>query len=207
MNAGILATFQPVVVRHFNWGPNSIASVTVVGTGASVAVSLAMTRFRLQPQWQTLAASLLYVLGVVFFTAQPLREWRVVLGYLFGIKAQIIFMSPFIAIFSTLIGSVRVTNRLTTVLCLAPPCGAALGTSAAPLFVSVSDSPLFMLVSVPALVAVTLIGLGWHLMEGDSKKLNNKNGWKLRWGRQWSKDSEVPSLPSPRSEPQAALLT
>jgi len=183
MNAGILATFQPVVVNHFSWGSTTIASVTVMGTGLSVVISLAMTRFRLQPQWQTLAASLLYLLGVVIFTAQPLRQWRVIVGYLLGIKAQILFMSPFIAIFSTLIGSVRVTNKLTTVLCLAPPCGAALGTSVAPAFVAISDTPWFMTVTVPALVAVANIGLGWDLMEGDAKKLN--------WGRQWSRTSEI----------------
>jgi len=175
MNAGILATFQPVVVSHFSWGSTTIASVTVIGTGLSVVISLAMTHMRLQPQWQTLAASLLYFLGVAVFTAQPLRQWRVVLGYMFGIKAQILFMSPFIAKFSTLIGSVRVTNRLTTVLCLAPPCGAALGTSVAPAFVAVSDSPWFMLASVPALVAVVGIALQWRLIDGDSKKA-------LGWG-------------------------
>mmetsp|Transcript_63239 Transcript_63239/g.125033 ORF Transcript_63239/g.125033 Transcript_63239/m.125033 type:complete len:613 (-) Transcript_63239:20-1858(-) len=171
LNAGIVATFQPVVVTHFNWGSFAIASVTAMGTGLGVVISLAMTCLRLRPKWQTLAASLLYLLGLSIFTAQPLQPWRVILGYLLGIKAQVLFMSPFIAIFSSLIGPVRVTNALTTVLCLAPLVGAALGTSAAPAFMAVSNSPLFILVSLPAFVAVVVIGLEWDLMEGDIEKL------------------------------------
>jgi len=166
MNAGIIATFQPIVVTHFNWGNSAIASVNLTGAGLSVVISFLLAHLRLKERTQTAAAAGLYLVGVVIFTVQPLREWRLVVGLMLGIKAQILFMAPFTAIFSRLIGKVRVTNWLTTALCLAPAIGAALGTAAAPWFISVADTPLFMVVSFPALLAVAGIAAGWGRMEG-----------------------------------------
>ena len=54
-------------------------------------------------------------------------------------------MAPFTAAFSRLIGGQHVTNAVTTVLCLAPLIGAALGTAAAPMILPYAGSFAFML--------------------------------------------------------------
>jgi len=165
MNAGILATFQPIVVTHFQWGPAKIASVNFSASGLSVIVSTVMVKVRLEERFQLAFAAALYFLGVAIFTAPPITEWRMILGMLVGIKSQILFMAPFSAIFSRLIGRERVTNQLTTVLCLAPAMGAALGTLAAPIFVSVAGTALFMVAGLPAFISVMTIACGWHMMD------------------------------------------
>ena len=71
-------------------------------------------------------------------------------------------MAPFTAIFSHLIGGQRVTNSLTTLLCLAPLVGAALGTAVAPLCLRLADSPLFSLVALPAGIAVAVLVAVWR---------------------------------------------
>jgi len=162
MNAAILATFQPLVVTHFNWGNGAIAAVNVASTGLSVVISFALVRLRLSERVQTAAAVALYVVGVLVFTAPPLAEWRIIVGLMLGIKAQILFMAPFTAIFSRLIGPERITNFETTILCLAPAVGAMLGTLVAPVCISFADTPFFMLAGLPAAVAVVGTTMGWH---------------------------------------------
>lgn len=165
MNAGVIATFQPIAVTQFGWGNNRIAAVNFAGAGLSVVVSLLMAHLRLPEKSQTAAAAGLYLAGVIVFTIPPLSEWKLVVGFMLGIKAQILFMAPFTAVFSRLIGRARVTNQRTTALCLAPAIGAALGTACAPAFVAVAGEPAFMLASLPALVAVVAIAFGWPYLE------------------------------------------
>jgi hypothetical protein len=134
MNAAIVAPFQPIAVEHFGWGSDQIAAVNLLSATLSVVVALAVAKLRLNEWAQVIAASTLYVASTLLFTWPPLHEMRIVLGLVLGLKAQILFMAPFTAAFSRLIGGPRVTNGLTTTLCLAPLIGAALGTAAAPLF-------------------------------------------------------------------------
>ena len=70
-------------------------------------------------------------------------------------------MAPFTAAFSRLMGGTRVTNSLTTALCLAPLIGAAMGTAVAPLVLTTVGTPWFMVSAMPAALACTLILLGW----------------------------------------------
>lgn len=180
MNAGVIATFQPIAVTHFSWGNKLIAAVNFAGAGLSVLVSLLMAHLRLPEKAQTAAAAALYLLGVIVFTMPPLSEWKLVLGFMLGIKAQILFMAPFTAVFSRLIGQARVTNRLTMALCLAPSIGAALGTTFAPSFEAVAGKAFFMLVSLPALYACIAIAVGWWLLEKyspEKKKAKRKGLW------------------------------
>jgi len=169
MNAGVIATFQPIAVDHFGWGNDAIAAVNFIGAGLSVVISLVMAWLRLPERVQMAMAAGLYFFGVTVYSLPPLAEWRAVVGLMLGIKAQILFMAPFTAIFSRLIGRARMTNRLATALCLAPAIGAALGTTMAPLFVAVAGTPLFSLASVPAAVAVGCIAWGWSRFQGVPK--------------------------------------
>jgi len=162
MNAGVIATFQPIAVTTLGWGPNSIAAVNFAGAGLSVIISLSLAQMRLPERSQTSIAALLYCSSVLLFTIPPITGWRLVVGLMLGIKAQILFMSPFTAVFSRLIGRVRVTNRLTTALCLAPAIGGALGTAAAPLFMHAAGTLYFSLVSLPALFALIYLEVGWQ---------------------------------------------
>uniref|UniRef100_A0A7S2PLK3 Uncharacterized protein n=1 Tax=Zooxanthella nutricula TaxID=1333877 RepID=A0A7S2PLK3_9DINO len=169
MNAGVVATFQPIAVDHFGWGNDAIAAVNFVGTGLSFVVSLVFAWLRLPERTQMALAAGMYFFGVTMYSVPPLAEWRAVVGLMVGIKAQILFMAPFTAICSRLIGRARMTNRLATALCLAPAIGAALGTTMAPLFVAVAGTPLFSLASVPAAVAVGCIAWGWSRFQGVPK--------------------------------------
>lgn len=174
INAGVIATFQPIAVTHFDWGPDTIASVNFIGAGLSVLISLTLAQCRLPEKSQSAVAAGLYLLSVVIFTVPPVSQWRVVLGLMLGIKAQILFMAPFTAVFSRLIGRVRVTNSVTMLLCLAPAIGGALGTAAAPAFVAVTNTPLFMLSAVPAAVAALALACSWRSAHvySDSKSLS-----------------------------------
>jgi len=165
MNSAIIASFQPIVVTHFAWGNDAIAAVNFAGAGLSVGVSLLMAYLGLNERLQTAAAAGLYLVGVVVFTTPPLQEWRIVVGLMLGIKAQILFMAPFTAIFSRLIGKMRVTNMLTTALCLAPAIGAALGTAMAPWFIARAGTPSFMIAAMPALIGVLGLAAGFRLLQ------------------------------------------
>ena len=101
-----------------------------------------------------LLTAALYLGAVGLYAAPPLTEWRLVAGLMLGLKAQILFMAPFTAAFSRLIGGTRVTNTLTAALCSAPLVGASLGTAAAPLFLAAADTPLSLLVALPSVVAI-----------------------------------------------------
>ena len=162
MSAGVSATFQPLAVSRFGWGSDQIAAVNFLSSSLSIMLSLTMAHLRLPERAQASAAAALYLSSVLVFTASPLAEWRLVLGLVLGLKAQILFMAPFTAAFSRLMGGTRVTNSLTTALCLAPLIGAALGTAAAPLLLTLAGTPWFMLSALPAAVACTLIVLGWR---------------------------------------------
>eukprot|EP00965_Chrysotila_dentata_P029652 985936-Pleurochrysis_carterae.AAC.2 len=52
-------------------------------------------------------AALLYPLSVLLVTCPPLVWWRIIAGLVLGLKAQILFMAPFTAAFSRLIGRNR----------------------------------------------------------------------------------------------------
>jgi len=169
MNAGVIASFQPIVVGQLGWDSDDVAMVTLAGAGLSVVISLSLQQFRLDERIQTACAAGLYFVGVLLFTVPPLSSWRLVLGFLLGIKAQILFMSPFTAIFSRLIGRWRVTNTLTTALCLAPAIGAALGTMLAPSCISVAGEPLFLLAAIPAMIAVVAIAWLWINMDAPKR--------------------------------------
>ena len=62
-------------------------------------------------------------------------------------------------------GGTRVTNSLTTALCLAPLIGAALGTALAPFLLNVAGTPWFMLAAAPAGLGCIMIALGWRQLE------------------------------------------
>lgn len=162
MNAGVIATFQPLAVMRLGWGNDAIAAVNFSGSALSVVISLLMVKLRLGERLQMAIAAGLYTIGVLVFTAPPVSAWRMVIGFLLGIKAQILFMAPFTSIFSRLIGNIRVTNQLTTVLCLAPAIGAALGTAFAPTCIHLAGSLLMMAVAMPAVTAALIIALHWH---------------------------------------------
>ena len=132
MSAGVVATFQPLAVSRFGWGSDQIAAVNFLSSSLSIVLSLIMAHLRLPERAQASAAALLYLSSVLVFTASPLAEWRLVLGLVLGLKAQILFMAPFTAAFSRLMGGTRVTNSLTTALCLAPLIGAALDPNPEP---------------------------------------------------------------------------
>jgi hypothetical protein len=100
----------------------------------------------------------------------PLQQTRLVIGLVLGLKAQILFMAPFTAAFSRLIGGRRVTNTLTTSLCLAPLMGAALGTAIAPALMPLAGHPLFVLTVLPSLAGLLGLLLGWRLV-GEAQAL------------------------------------
>ncbi|CAJ1430219.1 unnamed protein product, partial [Effrenium voratum] len=162
MNSAVIASFQPIAVQEFGWGNDGIAAVNFAGAALSVVVSVVMAHLQLEERLQMSVAAALYLIGVLVFALPPLVEWRLVVGYMCGIKAQILFMAPFTAIFSRLIGNARVTHWFTTVLCLAPALGTALGTAGAPFFITRAGSPKSLLVALPAILADLIIVIGWH---------------------------------------------
>jgi len=177
MNACIIASFQPIAVTHFHWGSKHIAAVLFSGAGLSVAVSWISIRLRLLERVQIAFAAGLYLVGVLMFTIPPLVEWRCVVGMLLGIKAQILFMSPWTAVFSKLIGSVRVTNRQTMWLCMAPAIGGAAGTALSPLCVVVAGTYAFPLATLPSAAAGLGIVLGWgRLTDGGYRSGGGSRG-------------------------------
>eukprot|EP00927_Polykrikos_kofoidii_P059777 TRINITY_DN54913_c0_g1_i1.p1 TRINITY_DN54913_c0_g1~~TRINITY_DN54913_c0_g1_i1.p1 ORF type:complete len:959 (-),score=124.53 TRINITY_DN54913_c0_g1_i1:649-3525(-) len=174
MNSGVTACFQPLATTEFGWGPTEIGMVNLAGSGLSVIVSFTLAQLKLPEREQTSVAAGLYIASVLLFTLPPLAGWRLVLGLMLGVKAQILFMSPFTALFSSLIGRVRVTNRLTTALCLAPAIGGALGTALAPLFLKVAGTPIFSLAALPASGALTFLCLGWRRWDASSRREGHK---------------------------------
>ena len=164
MNAAVIAPFQPIAVEHFGWGSDRIAAVNVLSATLSVIVSFGVAQLRLNEWAQVIAASALYVSSTLLFAWPPMEERRLVLGLVLGLKAQILFMAPFTAAFSRLIGGPRVTNGLTTALCLAPLIGAALGTALAPALLPYASTPLFLVTAAPAIVAMLALIAGWRLL-------------------------------------------
>ncbi len=160
----VVTVFQPIAVDRFGWKASEIAAVNLLSAGLSIAVSLGSAQLRL-PEWsQAMCAAMLYVCSVLLATAPPVGEARLVSALVLGLKAQILFMAPFTAIFSHLLGSRRITNTLTTALCLAPLAGAAVGAALAPLALRAAGSPWFMLSAFPAVVALTVMALvRWRL--------------------------------------------
>ena len=164
MNAAVVAPFQVIAVEHFGWGSDQIATVNLLSATVSVFVSIAVAHLRLNEWAQVLAASALYVAATLLFAWPPMQETRMVLGLVLGLKAQILFMAPFTAAFSRLIGGPRVTNSVTTILCLAPLIGAALGTALAPVLISHAGTPLFLVTAFPAALAMLLLIAGWRIV-------------------------------------------
>ena len=162
----ILTPDIPVAaVEHFHWGIDQIAAVNFLSSFLSVIVSVALAHERLPEFGQAAAAAALYFLSVFCFCFPPLSEWRLVAGLVLGLKAQILFMAPFTAAFSRLIGGSRVTNALTTVLCIAPLIGAALGTALAPLVLWSAGTYLFLVACcLPCAVAVLITVVGWNAL-------------------------------------------
>ena len=165
LNAAVIAPFQPIAVEKFGWGSDHIAFVNLLSAALSVVVSLATAQLRL-PEWgQVITAAGIYVSATLFFAWPPQNEWRIVLGLMLGLKAQILFMAPFTATFSRLIGGSRITNALTTTLCLAPLFGAALGTALAPLLIPFTGSALYVISAVPGAIGLLLLVAAWHVLE------------------------------------------
>jgi hypothetical protein len=100
VNAGVLATFQPLTVDYFGWDVTEIATVNFAGACLSIIVSLASAQLRFPERCQSITAAVIYCLGVLLFCFPPLTEWRMVVGLILGLKAQILFMAPFTAVFS-----------------------------------------------------------------------------------------------------------
>jgi len=161
VNAGVIAAFQPVVVRHFDWDSTEIATVNMAGAGLAVFISVCLAQMRLPERLQAAGAALIYLAAVLMFTLPPLEPWKAVVGLMLGLKAQILFMAPFTAMFSHAIGRTRVTNKLTTALCLAPLVGAAMGTAAAPWFVEQAGQWGFAWAAAPAALAICGGVAGW----------------------------------------------
>ena len=171
LNAAVIAPFQPIAVQKFGWGSDHIAFVNLLSAALSVVVSLATAQLRL-PEWgQVITAAGIYVSATLFFAWPPQNEWRIVLGLVLGLKAQILFMAPFTATFSRLIGGSRITNALTTTLCLAPLFGAALGTALAPLLIPHTGSALYLISAVPGAVGLLLLVAAWHVLENMYREL------------------------------------
>merc|ERR1712176_231580 len=116
---GVQATFQPIIVGKFEWSADDIALVNMASAILSIIICLTAAWAKFDERRQALVGALLYCVSIAVFTAPPLTEWRLVLGLIVGLKAQIVFMAPFASIFSRLLGRMRVTNRLTIILCLA----------------------------------------------------------------------------------------
>ena len=100
---------------------------------------------------------------------QPLRCARRLAVYMRGRPQLTTDASPAgrdssLQAFSRLIGGPRVTNGLTTMLCLAPLIGAAAGTAVAPLLIPYAGTPLFLITSAPALAAMLLLIAGWRIV-------------------------------------------
>ena len=128
----------------------------------SVLVSLSVAHLNLNEWAQAIIAASLYVSATLIFSWPPLEQSRLVVGLVLGLKAQILFFAPFTAAFSRLIGGHRVTNGLTTLLCLAPLIGAALGTAIAPLLIPYAGQPLFMLTGLPSVIGTLCLLAGWR---------------------------------------------
>lgn len=151
LNATILGTFQPIAIRKFGWGSTEIAAMNFASALLSVFVSLASAQLRLEEGFQVTVAAGMYCASGIFFSCPPLSTWRLLVGLILGLKAQILFMAPFTSIFSRLIGRTRVTNRLTIGLCLAPAIGGVLGTMLAPIFFRFTvNTWLFPMATIPA---------------------------------------------------------
>jgi len=139
-----------------------------------------------------------------------------VAGLVLGLKAQILFMAPFTAAFSRLIGGHRVTNGLTTALCLAPLIGAALGTAVAPLILHSAGETPFMLTCLPSVAGMLLLVAGQRLVQsqgaespaGPTPKAaaaegrgKTRAGWGARRALQWQSFAEPADLDSPGPKP------
>ena len=163
---------------------------------------------RLAPQ--ILAASALYVGSSVSFAFSPLLEWRVVLGLVLGLKAQILFMAPFTASFSRLIGGKRVTNALTTMLCLAPLIGAATGTAIAPMLLPLVGTPLFLLAAMPGVAGLLLLLIGWQslvlMAKHDDRSRDGGAGGVAECGPHASREERRASAERWASNARALLL-
>ena len=161
LNAGVIATFQPLAVEHFGWCADKIATANLLSAAVLTAVSLTSAQLRLPERPQAAAAACLYLGAVLVVAWPPLVQWRLVVGYALGLGAQVLFLSPLTAAFTRLIGRQRASNGVMMVLCLAPLVGAAAGTSLAPLAVELAGTAAFLLVAAPAALAVALLLVGW----------------------------------------------
>ena len=215
MNAAVVAPFQPVAVEHFAWGSDQIAAVNLLSATLSVGVSLLVAQLNLNEWAQVTVAAGLYVSSTLTFAWPPLQEYRLVVGLVVGLKAQILFMAPFTAAFSRLIGGPRVTNALTTMLCLAPLIGAAAGTAVAPMIIPYAGTWPYMLCGLPAVLAMVLLALGWRFVGSVSSEGANSSS-PSSGGRasaalapaanrstSWTSLAGPPDLDSPRFVPSA----
>lgn len=151
----LFALFQPLAVDEFSWSLSSIAAVYMGTSGISAILSVVLFGSQVPDRLQFCAAAICGTIAVVVAAYPPLSERRLVLGVLFGTVAQIIYQAPYLAIFADLIGKARVTYTLTTVLCLAPLIGQAIGTALSSFALSYVNTPYFLLIAVPACIAST----------------------------------------------------
>mmetsp|Transcript_8747 Transcript_8747/g.16101 ORF Transcript_8747/g.16101 Transcript_8747/m.16101 type:complete len:1021 (-) Transcript_8747:260-3322(-) len=167
LNASILGTFQPIAIRKLGWGSTEIAAMNFASALLSVIVSLVSAQLRLEEGFQVSVAAGMYCASGIFFTCPPLATWKMLVGLVLGLKAQILFMAPFTSIFSRLIGRTRVTNRLTIALCLAPAIGGVVGTMLAPIFFRFTvDTWLFPLSTLPACASFAAIVMRVKRLDG-----------------------------------------
>mmetsp|Transcript_96927 Transcript_96927/g.152773 ORF Transcript_96927/g.152773 Transcript_96927/m.152773 type:complete len:812 (+) Transcript_96927:66-2501(+) len=165
VNAVVITTFQPIVVKTFGWGASRIATVMLVGSILSFSVSQTVAMLSLRPLTQSAVAAGCYTISVFFFTVPPLSEWRIVIALILGLKAQILFSSPFSSLYAEKMGKERLTQWLSTAFQLAPGLGGMLGAASAPFFLSVAGQPLFMLPALPVLASLGLLACFWRHLE------------------------------------------
>ena len=164
MSAGVVATFQPLAVSRFSWGSDQIAAGNFQSSSLSNVLSLIMAHLRLPERadrrpWRACSTS-----APSSYAARRSPSGGSSSGSCSASRRRFCSWRRSAA-FSRLMGGTRVTNSLTTALCLAPLIGAAVGTAFAPLLLGLAGTPWFVLAALPALVAVGGIMLGWRRLE------------------------------------------
>jgi len=158
LNAGVMVAFQPVVVERFGWESSSIALVNTAGAGLGMLILIVLINWKPREDVQAIVAAGCYLLAVLAFMCPPLAQWRLVVGVMLGVAAQIMFYPALEALFARKLGKLRVTMKLAVILALAAPVGTALGTALSPLCVAHAGSAPALLAALPALLATLAMG-------------------------------------------------
>jgi len=159
LNAGVVVSFQPVVVEHFKWRNSSIALVNTAGALLGFCVLTLLIQWNPRETVQATVAAACYLFAVMCFMLPPLAQWRLIAGVMVAAAAQLMLYPALEAMFAHKLGKLRVTNRRAVVFSLAGPVGTALGTAMAPLCVAHAGTFQAMLIAAPALLA--MLGVCW----------------------------------------------